>query len=82
MGPRAGLDACGKSRPHRDSIPGPYRVAIPTALSLPASSVGGSKLVHSSARTRVMDVPHTDYGPRVQSLKLRLVNVLTKMQTI
>ena len=23
MGPRAGLDGCGKSRPHRDSIPGP-----------------------------------------------------------
>jgi len=23
VGPRAGLDACGKSRPHRDSIPGP-----------------------------------------------------------
>ena len=22
-GPRAGLDRCGKSRPHRDSIPGP-----------------------------------------------------------
>jgi hypothetical protein len=21
--PRAGLDGCGKSRPHRDSIPGP-----------------------------------------------------------
>ena len=21
MGPRAGLDRCGKSRPHRDSIP-------------------------------------------------------------
>ena len=21
MGPRAGLDGCGKSRPHRDSIP-------------------------------------------------------------
>ena len=23
MGPRAGLDGCEKSRPHRDSIPGP-----------------------------------------------------------
>ena len=23
MGPRAALDGCGKSRPHRDSIPGP-----------------------------------------------------------
>jgi hypothetical protein len=37
-GPRAGIDRCGKSRPHRDSIPGsssPYRVAIPTTLSRP-----------------------------------------------
>jgi hypothetical protein len=38
VGPRAGLDRCGKSRPHRDSIPGPYspeRVAVPTELSRP-----------------------------------------------
>ena len=36
LGPRADLDVCGKSRPHRDSIPGsssPKRVAIPTELS-------------------------------------------------
>jgi len=35
MGPRAGRDTRGKSRPHRDSIPGPsspYQVAIPTEL--------------------------------------------------
>jgi hypothetical protein len=35
VGPRAGLDKCGKSRSHRDSIPGPYNpypVAIPTEL--------------------------------------------------
>ena len=35
MGPRAGLDRCGKSRPHRDSIPGPsvpQPVAVPTEL--------------------------------------------------
>jgi len=24
VGPRAGLDGCGNSRLHRDSIPGPY----------------------------------------------------------
>ena len=38
MGPRAGLNRCGKSRPHRDSIPGPpspYSVAIPTTLPGP-----------------------------------------------
>jgi hypothetical protein len=34
--PRAGLDVCEKSRPHRDSIPGPsspWPVAMPTELS-------------------------------------------------
>ena len=31
MGPRAGLDGCGKSRPHRDSTPGPSQ---PVAQSL------------------------------------------------
>ena len=36
VGPRAGLDGCGKSRPHLDPIPGPcslQQVAIPTTLS-------------------------------------------------
>ena len=33
MGPRAGLGGCEKSRLHRDSIPGPWRVAILTELS-------------------------------------------------
>ena len=37
--PRAGLDRCGKSRPNRDSIPGPCParslVAIPTELPSP-----------------------------------------------
>ena len=35
MGPRAGLDRCEKSRPNRDSIPGPSSpkpAAIPTEL--------------------------------------------------
>ena len=34
--PSPGLDGCGKSRPHRDSITGssgPQRVAVPTAIS-------------------------------------------------
>ena len=38
MGPRAGLDRCGKSRPQRGSIPGPSSpqpVAIPTELPGP-----------------------------------------------
>ena len=38
MGSRAGLDRCGKSRLHRDSIPGPpspQPVAIPTMIPGP-----------------------------------------------
>jgi len=38
VGPRAGLDRCGKSRLHRESIPGPparSSVAIPTELPGP-----------------------------------------------
>jgi hypothetical protein len=36
VGPRVGVDMCGKSRLYRDSIPGPsspQRVAVPTQLS-------------------------------------------------
>jgi len=39
VGLRTGLDRFGKSRPYRDSIPGPsspYAVAIPTTLSGPS----------------------------------------------
>ena len=38
LGPRAGMDRCGKSLSHRNSIPGPsspYPVAIPTELPGP-----------------------------------------------
>ena len=45
VGPRPGLDRCGKSRPHRDSIPGPSSpkpVAIPTELP-------GPQCIHSPA---------------------------------
>ena len=40
---RAGLDRCGKSRLHRDSIPGPFSpqvVAIPTTLPVPYVTEG------------------------------------------
>ena len=40
MGPRAGLNGCGKSRPHRDSIPRSYLVAIPTTTRLWSEFVG------------------------------------------
>ena len=41
VGPRADLDRCGKSRPYRDSNPGPsspYRISIPTELPGPRCS--------------------------------------------
>jgi hypothetical protein len=43
VGPRAGLDRCVKSRPHRDSIPGPpssQPVAMVTTLPNPRISKG------------------------------------------
>ena len=56
MGSGAGLDRWGKSRLHRDSIPGPsspWRVAIPTELSGPMWSgiTGVSVKVPTSAGT-------------------------------
>ena len=59
MGLRAGLDWCGKSRPHRDSIPGPsspLAVAIPTEL--PGPKVHFYKVVNSSIKSET--VLHTE----------------------
>ena len=48
VGPRAGLDGCGKSRPpRRDSIPrpsSPWRVSIPTELSRPVERIRSNAL--------------------------------------
>ena len=49
MGPRAGLDRCGKSRPYWDSIPDrPARssVAIPTELPGPLTRVRLIKYIY------------------------------------
>jgi hypothetical protein len=46
--PMVGLDGCGKSRLHRDSIPGPsnpQRVVIPTKLSGPTCNQLGNVIV-------------------------------------
>jgi hypothetical protein len=51
VGPRASLDVCEKSRPHRDSIPGPsspWSVAIPTELSNPLALVRSHHILHVS----------------------------------
>jgi hypothetical protein len=38
VGPRTGLDRCGKSRPHRNSIPGSFSLSL-YGLSYPAYSI-------------------------------------------
>jgi hypothetical protein len=42
VGPRAGLDRCGKSRPHRDSIPGPLKFEIKERNSVNVARQFGS----------------------------------------
>ena len=57
MGPSLGMDGCGKSRSHRDSIPGlssPYRVALLTTLFWPTISKGISYKNFSVFRTKVV----------------------------
>jgi hypothetical protein len=46
VGSRAGLDGCGKSRPHRDLIPGPARTVASryTDYALPAHSNSSSNV--------------------------------------
>jgi len=49
VGPAACLDGCGKSRPHRFSIPeppNPQRVAIPTTLTRATDEYGYDLFPH------------------------------------
>jgi len=63
VGKRAGVDGCGKSRPHQDSILGPsslLRVAIPTALSRPTGHQQLWTIIHTTLTLYVsMWVPFT-----------------------
>ena len=57
VGPRGGLDRCGKSRPYRDSIPrpfSPYPVTIPTTLPGPLfyCTVGKHHTIRNSAHRK------------------------------
>ena len=54
VGPRTGLDRCGKSRPHRDSIPGPsspWAVATPIELPGPRENTSGWVILALRATT-------------------------------
>ena len=70
MGSMADLDRRGISRPHRDSIPGPFslwRVAIPTTLSRPPLIASTDVDVDGVAWTTqllVEFIPHLGLWPR------------------
>ena len=57
VGPRTDLDVCGKSRPHRDSIPVP---SSPTALSRPGppSSIKFSEIKSLLLKPNQISYPH------------------------
>jgi hypothetical protein len=75
VGPRAVLDRCRKSRPNRDSIPGPsspWPVAIPTELPSPFSYIRDFKfcnLVFNGSRYsgQRLKLPGTDVEHSTQS---------------
>ena len=72
MGHRAGVDRCGKSRPHRDSIPGPsspQRIAIPTELSQPPPS-SEHRSYKFTTKTAVSCLKCSVVANRRQKLKL------------
>ena len=65
MVPRAGLDRCGKSRPRRDSIPGPSSpqpVAIKTTLPGPRKGVTTAMKFDSGARRAAFFTIYSDTG--------------------
>ena len=78
VGPRAGTDRCGKSRPHRDSLPGPAaRSQSLYRLSCPAHGTGKNidkrqncrsqnwrkNSVFGSHTNRTTTLPHTGRYP-------------------
>jgi hypothetical protein len=87
VGPRAGLDGCGKPRPRRNSIPGPsgpWQVAIPTELSRPQhckveKKVKGDSFVLSSPRER-QNVLLTCISVKKPTLALPIVTGLNQEQ--
>ena len=79
-GPRAGLDRCGKSRPHRDSIPGPSSpqpVAIPTAIPGPHIKVWYSLFTCIGMRQLYIQVWHNLFTcsgtKRLNVVKIKIV---------
>ena len=70
VGPIAGLDRCGKSRPQWESISGPsslYRVAVPSMLSRPFTNIQEHFLVIYAE-----NVPNAVYALRWGGIKMKL----------
>jgi len=68
VGPRAGLDWCGRSLPHRDSIPGPsspYPVTIPTALPSPLCCKLNTAVIYLSQGCPTRGLPGCVMRPAV-----------------
>jgi hypothetical protein len=69
MGPRVGLDGYGKSRPHRDSIPGPscqieslYRLSYPAYQGSTGFRIISSSICQSLKTTvRCVETPASNY---------------------
>jgi len=59
-GPRAGLDGCGKSRPHQTSIPGPSRPSQPTSIRLKLAVTLLTCFQQLTSHLRYLCVPFVD----------------------
>ena len=78
MGPRAGLDMCGKSRPNRDSIPDRppcSSVALPTELSGPQGVLFPEKFMnfYVVVCSLCVDIQINSYGANVSVLIVHII---------
>jgi len=74
VGPRAGLDWCGKSRSHRDSISGPsrpYRVATLTELSRPYDTSVSTKKKSDCVTSKTETPKYKMYENREHRIMVR-----------
>jgi len=87
VGSRAGLDRCGKSRQHRDSIPGPsspWPVAIPTTLSRPSyfdSTHGFQNCSCSVSFVSGMGGTRSGEGPK-DTENMKMMSLLEKVEML
>jgi hypothetical protein len=63
MGPSAGLDRCGKSRTHRNSIAGP---SIPQSVAIP-TELPGPPLIHVDSKNMADTIRYVKINYRVHN---------------